>query len=219
MLSFGMSTISISPPRFLRSFRRWAVAGALIAALVAVPVLLPMVVRGESYGLSSDRPAPAFHLKAVDGATVSLADFEGKFLFLMFGYLNCEKVCHNQAWVFQEIDMLYPQAEELAFAYVAIDPARDRPAQVAAYFDRRGEHFVSLHGDSQRELQAIAGAYRSYHALRGSTEHAAYRVDHNGAFFLIGPDGNLRYRYAPDQNVAHLIIDDLRAIRNEYEVM
>jgi hypothetical protein len=62
----------------MRDARRFPVAAAFAAALLAAP--------GEgSPPPLLDQPAPAFRLRGVDGATLSLGDLRGKLVVLHFG--------------------------------------------------------------------------------------------------------------------------------------
>jgi protein SCO1/2 len=108
--------------------------------------------------------------------------------------------------------------DKLSFLYIAIDPERDAPQRVAAYFDRRDVNFTSLHGRNIRDLQKVAMAYKDYFFRQGSIQRRDYEVDHNGFYYLIGPDGNIRFTYSASQNRAHSVLQDLLRIKNEYEL-
>ncbi len=182
----------------------------------SIPFLHGLVNKDQGYGLASNREAPAFNLKKSDNSRVSLDDFRGKYTFLMFGYLNCDDICHSQALLFQEINLLADMGDELHFLYLAMDPDRDSPSQLAAYFDQRGENFSSLRNNSFKSAQQLAGKYRAFFAPDKNMHSGDYEISHPGLFFLIGPDGYLRFTYTANQTETRLIVDDLLALRNEY---
>ncbi|NEV64268.1 SCO family protein [Thiorhodococcus minor] len=47
-----------------------------------------------------DLAAPDFSLRDTKGQGVSIADFRDKLVYLMFGYLSCDQVCHAQSLTF-----------------------------------------------------------------------------------------------------------------------
>lgn len=196
-------------------------AKALLFLLVflvffSIPFIHGLVNKDQGYGLASNRQAPAFSLKKSDHSSVSLNDYRGKYIFLMFGYLNCDDICHSQALLFQEINLLADMGDELHFLYLAMDPHRDSASQLAAYFDQRGKNFSSLRNNSLKSVQQLAGKYRAFFALDKNMRSGDYEISHPGLFFLVGPDGNLRFTYTANQTETRLIVDDLLALRNEY---
>lgn len=200
-------------PRRINGLSRALTAGLLVCLLAAIPFLASL--RPDHYGIASNAVAPPFRLTDVAGNEVTLSDFGGRFVFLMFGYLNCPDVCHTQALTFQQVaQTLQGREAELVFAYVAIDPARDTPAEVGHYFDGRGDNFISLHGTSELELQSLAAAYRVFFARRGGLQSAEYEIDHTALFFLVDQSGRLRYTYVASQQDSGRIIEDLERLGN-----
>ena len=183
---------------------------------------LPLLGKGagSDYGLSTQRAAPDFTLSDAAGKEVTLEDFAGRFVYLMFGYLNCPDICHTQALLFEELNLSAGRPDDLTFVFVAIDPARDRPEAVHAYFDERGEGFVSLHGDDVNDLQRLALKYHAtFRRQPGRDDTPGYLIDHTGLFYLLGPDGRLRYTYAANQNASPRLLADLKKLRIDYELL
>ncbi len=184
----------------------------------SIPLLQAFINPTTAYGMAGDRPAPAFELRDVHGQAVTLTDLQDRFVFLMFGYLNCRDICHSQALVFQEIDHLADMQEQVLFVYVAIDPERDAPQQIAAYFDGRGDNFISLHADKASTMQAVAMDFKAYFSRRGGGQQESYDVDHNGIYFLIDPQGQIRFTYSAQQKDALRVVEDLNSIKHEYDL-
>ncbi|MEL7046282.1 MAG: SCO family protein [Pseudomonadota bacterium] len=192
------------------------------ALFLLLAAALPLLGKGRTsdYGLAVERAAPTFTLSDSAGRQVSLADFGGRYVYLMFGYLNCPDVCHTQALLFEELNLAAGRPEDLAFVFVAIDPERDTPESVHAYFDERGSGFISLHGKEFTELQSLALQYHaSFRRQPGAPDGPAYLIDHTGLFYLLGPDGRLRYTYAANQNATPRLLGDLTQLRTEYELL
>ncbi|MEM9760474.1 MAG: SCO family protein, partial [Pseudomonadota bacterium] len=143
-----------------RHFLKLAAFWALFVLLAAA---LPLLGKGRSadYGLAIQRAAPGFTLTDTAGRAVALEDFAGRFVYLMFGYLNCPNVCHTQALMFEELNLAAGRPDDLPFVFIAIDPERDTRESVQAYFDERGAGFISLHGDAFSDLQSLALQYHA----------------------------------------------------------
>jgi protein SCO1/2 len=168
------------------------------------------------HGLAANRPAPDFRLRDHQGRQVSLRDFRGRFLYLMFGYLNCRDVCHTQALMLQQLLARAERPAQLVFVFVGMDPARDSPQRLAAYFDARGEQFVSLNAASLAQAQQLAVAYRVPFARRGDSRGDDYAIQHPAHLLLLGPDGRVRLRYASGLRHVEPLLEDLRRLRELY---
>ncbi len=192
--------------------------GTVLAVFLSIAFIPLDAGYSNSYGLKTDRLAPDFKLTNVKGKTVSLSDFQGKYLFLMFGYLNCDDICHDQALTFQEINHHADNPNDLHFVYIAMDPERDSASRLAAYFDGRASNFTSLRSHSQRALQSLASDYKAFFSVQNKNNAGDYEISHNGLFYLIGPDGHLEFLYGAKQKSIPLILGDLLELkeRNTY---
>ena len=191
-------------------------AGLLLLVFLvffSLPFLHGFISRDQGYGLASGREAPVFKLLNQAGSVISLSDFRGKFVYLMFGYLNCEDICHSQALLFQEINQMADMPAETQFLYIGMDPERDSPARLAAYFDQRGDNFSSLRAADMKSVQQLAGKYRAFFSPGRGIDAGDYEISHPGLFFLIDPDGRLRFIYTAGQTDTTLIVNDLRSLR------
>lgn len=215
-----MATIHFAGRSALES-RPISVKRSLLAVLLCLTAfLLPfstqLFVTNDSYGLPANRPAPEFELLDSAGNPRSLDDFAGSFVYLMFGYLACEDICHTQAITFQEIDHFADIGTPISFVFVSIDPERDNPARLAAYFDQRGDSFTSLSSADTRYLQSLALDYNGYFYRGASTSPGSYDIKHAGFFYLIDPQGKIRYTYSPSQRQLQSMLTDLKKLENEY---
>ncbi len=188
---------------------------SICVVFLSIPFMPKVAIDGHSYGLPSNRPAPNFFLDNPEGETISLADFRGKFVFLMFGYLNCQKICHSQALVFQEISQLADMKNELYFLYVAMDPERDTPNRLKHYFDQREENFISLRKNDFLVAQRLAMEYQAFFYVDGNMKTSYYGINHPGLYYLIGPDGNLRFTYTANQKATKMIVGDLLSLMQQ----
>lgn len=147
------------------------------------------------YGRKVDFSAPSFVLKNLEGEVVRLSDFQGKFSYLMFGYLNCTKVCHSQALVLDQLSNEVV-ADDVHFIYISMDPERDDVSKLKAYFKSKSDRLTILIGETVNEIQSIASAFKAPFSVSGKGVDSAYGINHPGYVFLIGPDGRLGIVYS-----------------------
>ena len=184
----------------------WVVAA--LVAVFALPFLGNPLSSSDLHGRALDRPVPDVALRDTAGAPVSLSRWEGHPVYLMFGYLGCEDVCHSQAFTLQGIAERSGR-DDLRFVYIAMDPARDEPGQVAAYFDDRGERFTSLHAPDMAAIQAVANRFNAPYSRDGRGE---YEIDHPGFIYLIDARQRIRALYSGATPSIPLMLEDLARI-------
>ena len=117
----------------LRGNRRYA-----FALLMAVALLLG--------GCDSGAPKQAFQLTDISGAefgrnfkltdhngkTRTLDDFKDKVVAVFFGYIFCPDVCPTtMAEMAEVMKRLGPLSEQVAVAFITVDPERDTQALLA----------------------------------------------------------------------------------------
>ncbi len=144
----------------------------VVVCFASIPVLPALTLASNSYGLPSQRPAPEFTLTDTQGRSVSLDDYLGQTVFLMFGFLGCTDICHSQALLFQEINLLADSRDDIHFLFITMDPRQDTAERLALYFDGRGDNFTALRDDRVASIQTIAAAYRAYFSHDGAGQSA-----------------------------------------------
>ncbi len=184
----------------------------LIAAIALMFALYPLanhLLRDDGHGFAAERMAPGFELFDAGGERVSLAQFRGRHVYLMFGFLRCDRVCHTQAAVLAELGGLI-DADKVHFLYLAMDSRHDQPSMLRKYFDQRGHNFTSLHATELRRMQSLAAAYNAPYRIDGNPTSASYSIDHPARIFLIGPEGQLQRVYGGTVGAADLAADFYR---------
>jgi cytochrome oxidase Cu insertion factor (SCO1/SenC/PrrC family) len=125
---------------------------------------------------------------------VSLASLKGKPVLFDFFYTTCPGPCLMLTARMRSIaDQLGDSlGSKASFVSVTVDPEHDRPRQLLAYAkeqraDRKGWLFLT---GSPNQIDALMARFRlvRQHESDGS-------VDHVLEFFLVGPDGRLRFQY------------------------
>src|SRR5215203_90183 len=90
----------------------------------------------EFHGTALTDPPPAAEITGTNwnGDTFHLSEQQGKVVVAFFGYTHCPDVCPmtlaNLNAVYKQLG---EQAEKVAFVFIATDPERDTPDQLATY--------------------------------------------------------------------------------------
>jgi protein SCO1/2 len=126
------------------------------------------------------------------GDPLSLSDLEGKFVLMAFGYTHCPDVCPANLLEFRQIKRsLGDQADDVAFVFISVDPARDTPEFLDRYLERYDPDFIGLSGDED-ELNRIASDYNMFWEVRDNTSAGeGYLVEHSASRYLLDPEGRL----------------------------
>ena len=207
----------------LMYFARTGVAKELFRPITALIVMAVVTISGcnnNTEGMGSYSPTSQADclpdLKLVDqyGRQVSLTSLKGKPVLFDFFYTTCPGPCLVLTARMRSI------AEELgtglgskaSFVSVTVDPERDSPPQLLAYAkeqraDRKGWLFLTGTPAQIDQLMARFKLVRQ-HESDGSVEHVL-------EFFLVGPDGHLRFQYLASEVHSERIAADIeRAARN-----
>jgi peroxiredoxin len=127
----------------------------------------------EATPLAPRTPAPGFELKATPDQKLSLADFRGKPLILVFYPEDWSPVCSDQLALYQE---LLPDFRELGAELVAISV--DGVWCHLAFAENRNLHFPLL-ADFEPKGD-VARAYGVYRSTDGTSERALFVIDGDG---------------------------------------
>ena len=170
--------------------RRWLRALLLAAALL--PALLPALPASAQPSLARvGDPAPAFTLKSIDGRTVSLSDFQGKYVVLEWWNSDCYAI--NTHYGAGAMPAAQRRARSDGAVWLSIDSTHPaHPSHVDA--KRAASMLRQWKGAQHAMLQDPSGSTgRAYGAM--VTPHT----------YVIDPGGTLIYAGA---------IDDQRQMRD-----
>lgn len=134
---------------------------------------------------------PTFTLQDTQGHRVRLSDYRGKVVLVYFGYSFCPDVCPTElGFLARVVTALGPDAARVVPLFITLDPARDTPAQLAAYtalFDRR---LIGLTGDMAHINAAAATFGVAFdRELPAHTDPRYYRINHTSATAIVDPHG------------------------------
>jgi protein SCO1/2 len=186
-----------------------------IATTAAIPFIKNPFEDFNYYGMSIKRSAPGFSLQNIEGDQVQLGDYHGRFVYLMFGYLGCDEVCHSQTLSFHALNQKLTD-ENVHFLYLGMDPDNDTPDRIASYFDARAENFDGLIAADLKHAQQVAARYHAFFSVRPDEHNAMRKISHPGYIYLIDPEGQLRMIYSAKQLDTEKMLLDLRHIETEF---
>ncbi len=181
----------------LRSFARSCAALAGLLALAACANAAPRL-----YGtiLQPIRSAPAIDAVDQTGAPFSLHRVRGRVVALYFGFTHCKDICPQTLATLGAARAKSGLGARVAILFASVDPARDTPAALRAFFARVGVRAVGITG-THAQMSRIWKAY--------GVEVQATREDvgHSDFVYFIGPRGNLRIVGGDDISIAQLAAD------------
>lgn len=134
--------------------------------------------------LPAGETAPDFELKSTPDQTVSLHDFRGKNVVLVFYPADWSPVCSDQLALYQQ---LLPEFDKLAAEIVGISV--DGIWSHIAFAQNRNIHFPLLSDFNPRG--AVASAYGVFDEKAGTSGRALFVVDAEGiiAWSYLSPTG------------------------------
>lgn len=148
-----------------------------------------------------------FSLTDHTGAKRRLADFQGKVVFIFFGYTQCPDICPTAMQRFQEVfKILGPASSRVQVLFVTLDPERDTQEILSQYVPWFDKSFLGLYGTLE-ETAAVAKEYRVFYAKKKSEGALAYTLDHWAGAYAYDAAGRLRLYIPPDMNAAELAAD------------
>lgn len=153
-------------------------------------VLSPIELRANgTYIFDQPRIFKDFSLLDQSGAAFSLAQLEGKWSLLFFGFTSCPDVCPATLSLMKEVkDQLNPDvADNTQFILVSVDPARDSVEQLSQYMAYFDPQFIGLTGEF---LQIKRLANQLNMAFVKVVQGDDYTVDHSANIAIVNPYGH-----------------------------
>lgn len=151
------------------------------------------------------QPAANFTLTDQNGAAFSLEQTRGQAVALYFGFTHCSDTCPQTLALLGKARAragLTPA--QVRIAMVTVDPRRDSPAALRAFFKRIGVEGTGLTGAPA----ALKAVYRAYGI---GVEPGKNDIAHSDVIFIIDPQGRIRETLAPRSSLKD-VAADLRAV-------
>ncbi|WP_018875914.1 MULTISPECIES: SCO family protein [unclassified Thioalkalivibrio] len=140
------------------------------------------------------------------GERFRLADLEGRYVWVYFGYTACPDACPTSlGWISAALDRLPPELEgEVAAVLVSVDPERDDRERLETYVGHFHPAIQAATG-SHEELQPITERYGVFYERTEIDSAMGYVVDHSSSTYLVGPEGDLLQIYPHGTPAAELV--------------
>ena len=170
---------------------------------------------GSFYGsdVRRDGLGGDFTLLGHHGQNVSLADFRGKVVVLVFGYTHCPDVCPTHLVTYAEaLAQLGEAAADVQLLFVTVDPDRDTPALLAQYVPVFHPDFIGL-TVAEADTALLNQVKRQYRIASEKVPHPSghYVVDHSTGTYLLDRNGVVAV-YEPSGQTATELAHDLRLL-------
>jgi len=138
--------------------------------------------------LPRPRSIGAFSLVDQSGAAFTEQRLRGAPALVYFGFTHCPDVCPATLALLAQVERV-AAVPHLRVIFVTVDPARDRPAVLAAYLRAFDARFVGLTG-SERALDGLAARFGVAHE-RVDLPGGDYTIDHSPVAFLLDRTGRI----------------------------
>lgn len=187
-------------------------------------ILSPMVVLGLSgcerkpgflaIDITGADFAKGFDLTNHRGERTRLEDFAGKLLVVFFGYTQCPDVCPTtMAEMAEVMKRLGPLSEQVAVAFITVDPERDTQALLAEYVPAFHPRFTGLWGDAEATART-AKAFRIVYQKVPGKAPGSYTVDHSAGSYVFDRRSRVRLMIRHGTS-AEAVETDLRRLLDE----
>ena len=189
-----------------------AAAGVLLAGAVLLSNRLrPHAFAGTS--LATPLPAYDFSLTGSDQKPYHLSDLRGRLVLLYFGYTSCPDECPTTTAILERVlDQSGSRAGEVQVVMITVDPQKDSPQVLQAYFAKFGGRILGLTGDLGT-INKTAKQYGVFFQKQASAD-GTYSVQHTLLLELIDRQGNIRVMY-PYNTPAESITADVAYMLNQ----
>jgi len=132
-----------------------------------------------------------FTLTGHTGKSVSLNDFKGKVVVLMFGYTFCPDVCPTGLSLLnQALNEIGKRASEVQVLFITVDPERDTPERLKEYVAFFNPSFIGLSG-THEQIRKVANQYAVSYFLGKPDEKGDYAVSHSSFSYIINKQGKM----------------------------
>ncbi len=203
----------------------WIIVFITVAALLLVLVSLSGPDTSDTAAvppalqkllLPEPRPLREFALRDHLDRPLGLAQLQGHWSLLFFGYTHCPDICPTTLGVLKGVAKRLEAQPQLAattrFLFVSVDPQRDSLPHLREYIGFFHPDFIAATGerkDIDNLLRQLGGVYM----FEGDTSKDDYLVNHSVSVALIDPQGHWVARFNPplDSEAMH---DHYLQIRN-----
>lgn len=204
---------------------QWLIGlAALIAGVLLAQYLFNNAPAAPSLSPSTTHLQPArvlrdFALIDHRQSPFALAQLQGQWTFMFFGYTHCPDICPTTLTtmnaVARKIAALPDTPTPPQFVFVSIDPERDTPELLAKFVPYFNPDFIGVTG-TPSAVDALTKQLSVLYLKIETPDSAGYLMDHSAALLLIDPQGRLHALMSPPFDTT-LMAEDFLKLTQYYE--
>lgn len=192
-----------------------ALVAAVLCLVLAVPFLQAFLDDDPYDGLQMGRKAEDFTLRDPWGKEVSLHDFQGREVYLYFGFSRCTGACPKSLGAFYQL-VTHIDDPDVNFLFVNINPDLEQGEYLQAYSEGLSSRVLVLTG-TRKELRRIISQYYGYMQERASFVSNGNGPEHSSFIYFIDRLGELRFVYPKSAQIVTSILMDRQRFLKEME--
>lgn len=196
------------------------IAGALVSQYLFNSAPPPPSLSSSTTQLQPPRVLRDFALVDHQQRPFTLAQLQGRWTFMFFGYTHCPDICPTTlttlSAVARNIAALPNPPTTPQFAFVSIDPERDTPELLAKYVPYFNPDFIGVTGSSDAIAAITKQLSVLYLKIDAPADVQNYLMDHSAALLLIDPQGRLHALMSPPFDTAQMA-QDFQKLSHHYE--
>lgn len=124
------------------------------------------------------------------GRAVTAADFAGRWQMVFFGFTYCPDICPTTlAYMASVMDLLGPEAGQVAPIFITVDPERDTVPVMAEFVAAFHPRLVGLTGTEAQVAEAARNFRVYYERMEDAATPGGYLMAHSGYIYVMRPDG------------------------------
>ena len=139
---------------------------------------------------------------------VSLQQFRGKYVLLLFGFTHCPEICPTTLARAARVRRALSHKDDLVIVFVTLDPERDSPQSLSSFVTAFDKDIVGLSGSAE-QIKKVADRYRVSYTKQATGK--SYTIDHSAYIYLIDREGKTAFLY-PDHEPASHIAQDIESL-------
>ncbi len=147
-----------------------------------------------------------------NGRVVTDADYQGKYLLMLFGYTFCPDICPTGLQEMAEVmEQLGEDAKQVQPFFITVDPERDTVKVMREYVNAFDDRIVGLTG-SKASIASITKKYRiKFAKVEEKPGDPDYTMDHTASMILMDRNNQYIRRFGYGTPAAQIV----KAIREQ----
>jgi protein SCO1/2 len=154
------------------------------------------------------RPVREFRLDQSSGRPLTVADWQGHWNVVYFGYSSCPDVCPTTLATFKAAAKVLAErglADRVRFDFISVDPQRDTPEKLGPYVAYFNTDFIAATGTDE-QLTTLTRALGILYSRRIGSD-GLVEVDHSGSAVIVDPQARVVGIFRPPLAAAALAKD------------